>query len=215
MRSIDTIRLIDRFIIGGFVFVLSPLKYLFSFQREAVISRPRKILVIRLWALGSSLLTFPMIRRLRDHYGEEEVEYHLLATTRNRGIFKNQGYFSRTWNLFDLRDVFRLVFAFKSYDIVIDAEEYFRISTLVSLWLGKISSGYGNLFIRRIGYVFPHKYQERRHNLLNCLNLLAPFGIDTSDPASMEPLVYTPDDNRKVEEFLSDYPEKIRIVLHA
>jgi hypothetical protein len=65
------------------------LKYLCVKNKKSRISHPKKILVIRLWALGSSLLSFPMIKQLQDYYGKS-VQYDLLATSRNIGVFQNQ-----------------------------------------------------------------------------------------------------------------------------
>lgn len=139
----------------------------------------------------------------------------MLASSRNIGVFKNQGYFIRTWNLFNPKDVLRLIFSFKSYDVVIDAEEYFRISALMTLWLGKISTGYGNLFGRKIAYTSPVTYEFHRHNLLNCLALLGPLGISTTPPDTMEPLVYSEKKQEKVNILLADYRGKICLAFHA
>jgi ADP-heptose:LPS heptosyltransferase len=54
------------------------------------------------------------------------------------------------FNLFSLKDLLKLVISFKKYDLVIDVEEYFRTSTLMALWLGKVSIGYSNLKIRKL-----------------------------------------------------------------
>lgn len=93
--------------------------------------------MIRLWALGSSLLTFPLIEELRRLY--PKADFSLLATTRNISFFQNQEYFSASMNLFRIRDVFRLIASFNKYDLVVDTEEYFRISALVAYWCGKQS----------------------------------------------------------------------------
>jgi ADP-heptose:LPS heptosyltransferase len=58
-------------------------------KKKHIIQHPKTILIVRLWALGSSLLTFPMIKQLQDYYGKD-VQYDLLATSRNIGVFKNQ-----------------------------------------------------------------------------------------------------------------------------
>lgn len=207
-------RLIDRYLIGLKLILLFPLRSLYAARRKELISRPKRILVIRLWALGSSLLTFPMIKRLRDHYGPD-VQYDLLATTRNISVFRNQGYFNHMWNLFSFKDVLTLIFRFKYYDIVIDAEEYFRISSLMALWCGKVSTGYGNIPVRSRAYTYPVSYIPDTHNLLNCLSLLKPLGIDTNPPESMEPLVYLSEQRVKVDAFMEAYIDKICIAFHV
>jgi hypothetical protein len=90
--------MLDTYIVGFFVLLLFPLKYLSPGHRNKL-QNPKKILVIRLWAMGSSILSFPMIKQLEDYYGDS-VQYDLLATSRNIGVFKNQGYFDHAYNLF-------------------------------------------------------------------------------------------------------------------
>lgn len=211
---ISIFRIIDRYFIGLKLILLFPLRNLYATQRKELISRPKRILVIRLWALGSSLLTFPMISRLRDHYGPD-VQYDLLATMRNIGVFRNQGYFGRMWNLFSVSDVLKLIFRFKHYDIVIDAEEYFRISSLMALWCGKVSTGYGNIPARSRTYTYPVSYVPDRHNLLNCLSLLEPLAIDITPPETMEPLVYLREHATKIDTFMKTYADKTCIALHV
>ena len=82
--NVKLLRFLDKYIMGFFILIFFRLKY-FSVSPK----KPKKILVIRLWALGSSLLSFPMIRQLEDHFGKD-VQYDLLATSRNSGVFKNQ-----------------------------------------------------------------------------------------------------------------------------
>jgi hypothetical protein len=84
IMNVKLLRFLDKYIMGFFILIFFRLKY-FSVSPK----KPKKILVIRLWALGSSLLSFPMIRQLEDHFGKD-VQYDLLATSRNSGVFKNQ-----------------------------------------------------------------------------------------------------------------------------
>jgi heptosyltransferase-2 len=99
---------------------------------------------------------------------------------------------------------------------VIDTEEYFRISSLCALWLGKISCGYGNIPARARAYVFPVRYEERVQNLLNCLSLLGPLGISFDAPDKMEPLKYSEEDRDKADAFLVPYAQDMfKIALHS
>jgi hypothetical protein len=82
--NVKILRFVDTYVMGFFILCFFWLKYLPTRK-----GKPKKILVIRLWALGSSLLSFPMIKQLQDHYGKN-VQYDLLATSRNMGVFKNQ-----------------------------------------------------------------------------------------------------------------------------
>ncbi len=211
---VGVFRIVDKYVVGLLILVFFRLKYLFLWKKRKIAASPKRILVIRLWALWSSLLTFPMIKQLEDHYGDG-VQYDLLATSRNIGVFKNQWYFHQIYNLFSLKGFFRMLFSFKKYDIVIDAEEYFRISSLVCLWTGKISVGYGNIPMRRFAYAFHHSYLEKTHNLMNCLSLLKSLGIHIHTPEAMEPLIYEQKHMIKVDAFLKQFNGKHIICLHT
>jgi hypothetical protein len=43
------------------------------------------------------------------------------------------------FNIFSIKDLLKLIISFKKYDIVIDTEEYFKISAFMSMRLGKIN----------------------------------------------------------------------------
>lgn len=211
---IGIMRIVDKYVFWLFILLFFWLKYLFFSQKKRILQHPKKILVIRLWALWSSLLTFPMIKQLQDHYGKN-VQYDLLATSRNIGVFKNQWYFGQIYNLFSLKGALKMLFSFKQYDIVIDVEEYFYVSSMISLWVGKLTVGYNNIFIRRLAYLFSYHYSEHKHNLMNCLSLLISFWIHIYPPKAMEPLVYEHKYTIKVDEFLDQFVEKKIICLHT
>lgn len=197
-------RFLDKYIFGLLILIFFWLKYLVGKKRHTI-QHPKRILIIRMRALGSSLLTFPMIKQLEDYYGKN-VEYDLLATSRNIGVFKKQWYFSQMYNLFSVKGFLKMLFSFKKYDIVIDAEEYFMISAFFSLWTGKINVWYTNIWVRWIAYVCGVEYNDHNHSIINSLNLIEKLGIHYHVPAAMEPLHYTQADMIKVDEFLLKYP---------
>lgn len=211
---ISFFRFIDKYLIWFFLLIFFRLKHIPFVNKNKIKQSPKKILVIRLWALWSSLLTFPMIKQLKDHYWDN-IQYDLLASTRNIWVFKNQWYFQNMFNLFSLKDLLKLVISFKKYDLVIDVEEYFRVSSFVSLWTWKLTVGYGNIFIRKLVYNHHHIYSEKMHNLVNCLSLLKPLWIKIHIPNSMEPLIYLDKDKVKVDDFLKQFVWKKLFCLHT
>jgi ADP-heptose:LPS heptosyltransferase len=211
---ISILRIIDKYIIWLLVLIFFPFKYIFSSKKAKIKNNPSKVLIIRLRALWSSLLTFPMIKQLQNYYWNS-IQYDLLATSRNIWVFKNQWYFNKQYNLFKLKDLIKLIFSFKTYDIVIDAEEYFMISALISIRLGKINVWYNNIKIRSLAYLFSYKYSEKQHNLINCLGLLSKLWIKISKPDFMEKLVYQEKDKIKIENFLKPFNNKKLICLHT
>jgi len=143
-----------------------------------------------------------MIKQLEDHYWTS-AKYDLIATSRNIWIFKNQWYFNQTYNLFKIKDVFKLILNFKRYDIVIDAEEYFMISAFRSMRLGKINVWYSNIPVRWLAYNHWIIYNDKQHSLLTTLDLIKKIWIKYAIPQNMEPLIYKEKDKIKVDDFLN------------
>ena len=205
-------RLIDKYIFWLLNYLFFWLKF-FPFNKSKYIKQPKKILIIRLWALGSSILTFPMIKQLKDYYWNDN-QLDLLATNRNQAVFKNQWYFNKIYNFFSFKDLLKLLFKFKYYDIVIDTEEYFRITALVSIWLWKVSIWFWEILSRKLCYNHPIKY-EWKHQIIEYLKLLTPLWIKYKIPKNLEPLKYTEKDKVKVDTFLKRYEWKIKICMHT
>lgn len=94
----------------------------------------RRILVIRPGGIGDAVLTFPMIRVLKAHFVEADVD--VLGEKRNTGVYR----------INDLvRDVFQYDARFlttlrrladTSYQIVVDTEQYHHLSSVVANHLG-------------------------------------------------------------------------------
>lgn len=212
--NVKVLRKIDKYLIWFLVILFFLLKYIFVWKKRKIIRKPKKILVIRLWALWSSLLTFPMIRQLEDYYWKW-VQYDLLASTRNIWVFKNQGYFKNIYNLFNIKHLLKLICSFKKYDIVIDTEEYFMISAFMSLWLGKINCGFTNIKVRWLAYNNWIIYNDKQHSCLTCLDLIKSIWIKYKVPESLEPLVYKESDKTKVDEFLKWLKYSELICMHT
>ncbi len=214
LMNVKVLRQIDKYFVGFFVLLLFWMKYFFVWKRGKILQHPKKILVIRLWALWSSLLTFPMIKQLEDHYWAW-VQYDLLASTRNIWVFKNQWYFKHRYNLFSAKDMLKLLFSFKTYDIVIDTEEYFMVSAFLSFWLWKINCWYTNIKVRWLAYNTGIVYNDQQHACVTCLDLIRVIGIDYRAPEALEPLKYTDKDQVKVDEFLGRLKYGRLICMHT
>lgn len=211
---IKLFRIIDKYIIWFMILIFFRLKYIFWYHKKQIIKQPKKILIIRLWALWSSLLTFPMIKQLENYYGKW-IQYSLLATSRNIWVFKNQWYFQNHYNLFKIKDILTLIWSFKKYDIVIDVEEYFMVSAFMSLYLWKINLWYNNIKIRSLAYNNWIHYNDKQHSILTTLDLIKKIWINYKIPQYMEPLIYTQNDKTKVDNFLNQFKNKKVICIHT
>lgn len=210
---IKLLRLIDKYIFWLFNIILFPIKYIFNNKKYK--KNPKKILVIRFWALWSSILTFPMICQLKKHYWKE-VKYDVLTTSRTYGIYKNTWYFDTHYNLLKISHILKLIFNFKNYDIVIDTEDYFNISWLLSLWLWKINIWYNPIFTRKIVYNNSVIYDDLVHACIGFTYLLKPLWIKITEPKFLEKYKYTQENKNRVDDFFEKQnQENLNICLHT
>lgn len=199
--NVNILRQIDKYLIWFLILLSFGIKYLFIGYKNRITKNPKRILIIRMWALGSSLLTFPMIKQLEEYFWPW-VEYNLLASTRNIGVFKNQGYFKKRYNLFSIKDLLKLLLSFKRYDIVIDTEDYFMISAFISMRLWKINVWYKNIKVRWLAYNSWIMYNDKQHATLTFIDLAKKVWVQWEVPENLERLKYTENDKTKVDEFL-------------
>lgn len=212
--QIKILRFIDKYIFWILIFFLFLLKYLFVWNKKNIVKNPKKILVIRLWALWSSLLTFNMIKKLKEHYIEIE-EIGLICSTRNRNVYKNQWYFDNIYNIFSFKDLIKIFLSFKKYDVVIDAEDYFKISTVISIWVWKINIWYSNIKSRWIWYIIWVIYKDNQHALITFLDLLTPLWVSVPHPYSMEKFIYKKEKLWVVDKILKWSEKSYKICLHT
>jgi len=206
------LRNIDKYFFWFLIFLFFWLKYL-PFRKNKYLKNPKKILVIRLWALWSSLLIFPMIKQLKNYYWEN-IKIDLLASSRNKIVFKNQSYFNEIYNFFSFKDFLKILLKFKNYDIVIDTEEYFRITALLSCYLWKLSIWFWEILFRKFCYNYFINY-EWKHQVLEYLKLLEPLNIKYETPEKLEELLVLDKDKIKVDNFLKQFSGKIKICMHT
>jgi len=155
-----------------------------------------------------------MIKQLKEFYWDN-LEYAVLTTSRTISIYKNQEYFNEHINLLSFKDFIKLVFSFKKYDIVIDTEDYFNISSLLSLWLWKINIWFSPIFSRRIAYNNSIEYDDKKHACLWFLDLLIPLGIRIKTPDYLEIFKYREKDKLKVNDFLKKYEWYKKLCFHT
>jgi heptosyltransferase-3 len=101
-----------------------------------------KILVIKFSLLGDTVLLAPAVRELKRKFPHSHID--MLCTSINRGIVKKWGEINETIIINSLTDVlipprfFKIVCSLrrKKYDLVLDFEEWFRITALITYLTG-------------------------------------------------------------------------------
>ncbi len=136
---------------------------IFTKKDESLIHKPRKILIIRLWTIGESILTIPMIHELRKKYPKAQID---VLCYRSRKIFEMN------------KDIDNIIdfgannfFKFKKYDLAIDTEPYLNISGLLSFWMAKKRIGFSH-GARADVYNYKVKFNDRQHEVKTFIDLI-------------------------------------------
>ncbi|KUM03988.1 glycosyltransferase family 9 protein [Chromobacterium subtsugae] len=145
-------------------------------RRKPSTQAPRRILLIKLSAMGDAFCLHPVARRLAAAFPAASIDW--LTTGRsNPGLFRNLPFLHDTLIVpTQVRALLawlpRLLFAIRKYDIVMDFDQYYHLSELLSR-CGKTSAGFstalkGKTFSLSIPYdpqlnekVLFHKLAER------------------------------------------------------
>ncbi len=193
--TIALLRWIDR--IAGTLLII-PI-WLFSLVFPNAKLEPKRILVVKLWAMGESIITLPMIRAIKKKYPKSSIT--VLCRKRVKDVYLGN------------RDVSVLVkepFAWLSlvtflrkYDVVVDCEPYLNISALLAWWLGRRRLGFSH-GVRSLLYTDRVKYNDEQHIALTYLDLAGPLGIDKSPPERLVPVAVSRADERKIDNLFKE-----------
>ncbi len=196
INIVSIIRKIDKYC-GTFIVLLLSFFKKFNRYNKKKNNFNKSVLVIRLWAIGESLLILPMLKKLK----EKGYQVDLLVTKRNKGVFENQDFID---NILEFEKIINfLPQKFRKYNLVIDTEPYLNISAILSFVLGKKSIGFRGLVRDRI-YDYKINYDSNIHTVMNFCNLLKPLKIEYF-PKKLLPVKYKEEDKNKVEKLLKDY----------
>jgi len=128
----------------------------------------RRVLVVRPGGIGDAVLLCPAIRRMKEVL---DAEIDILAERRNREAFGLCPGLRKVFTYDEDLNLLRLLF--RDYDLIIDTEQWYRLSALFArLARGKLRAGFSTnnrrkLFHRSAGY------EIDAHESLNFLRLVA------------------------------------------
>lgn len=199
MILIPFFRWIDR-IVGTLLII--PL-WLFSLPFPKARLEPKRIIVIKLWAMGESIITLPLIHALKKRYPQATID--VLARDRVKAVFAGNS---------DVRGVLsaepfsllRLIFKLRSYDIAIDCEPYLNESALLAWWLAKRRIGFSH-GIRSLLYTDRITYNDEQHIVLTYMDLGSLLGI-SGVPERLVPLATSRADEKRVDNLFKEWGVK-------
>ena len=136
-------------------------------------SRKVRILVIRPGGIGDLVLLYPALRVLKE--GLDNPDIDVLAEKRNAGLLMGCPYTKRFF-LYDLRPPIELFNALRNdYDIVIDTEQWHRLTAAVSyltrapIRVGFATNERGGLFTHPVSY---NQDEYEVHSFLNLVTAI-------------------------------------------
>lgn len=193
-------KIIDKKILPFICHLLSFLK-----RKKPINEKNKNILVIRFWGVGSAILCLPLLRTLKENSPDSKIT--VLCTERTSPVFFNQPFVDERISIWSSSVIPFIIKNFRKYDLVIDTEEHYAISALISFFVGKRSIGY-NIGAR--AKLFDHNivYNDRQHVVYTYCDLLKPLGI-TASPKELGKLNY--DDDAKTFVSLRFQKQSIRL----
>ena len=172
---------------------------------------PQRILAIKFYGLGNIALLLPVLGALRRGFPDAQIDFLTLSDNRaflERGnlvdtIFGVQvdsywGLVSSFWN------VLRAIRA-RRYELVIDFEQFIKLSTIVALLSGAPERIGFNTDGRRRGLLLTRRvvYTDSEHMTRIFMRVLRPLQIDTTPAATTVRI--EPDEHRAIAERLSEH----------
>ena len=166
-------RFIDRIFGSILVVLVFALSRLFAWiHGKKAKSQTPTIAVIKLWAVGDSVVLLPTIKALRERYPGAKID--VFARKRNAAVFECTDYINRII-LFEPENIFKIISSFRRYDYSIDSEPYLNISALLSFWLATDRIGFDHS-TRALLYTKKIKFSRKHLVMQSYLEMAAILG---------------------------------------
>jgi ADP-heptose:LPS heptosyltransferase len=171
----------------------------------------QKILVTKYFGMGSLILASPMVRALRQRHPNARID--LLTIEQNRTLSEILPIFDKVYTV-DTRNLLSVIRSMllalrrirrEKYDVVIDAEFFSRLSSLVSYFVrARYSVGFCLPEIWRGNFLtHPVHFNYYRHAILGFMALAKSLGVESAD-YSLEPLVISNEAEKSVRAKLQE-----------
>lgn len=191
MLSFTKMRIMDRHLGSLLCACFSLLSHL-ERRRQVRPEEPlnlQKILVTKYFGMGSLILASPMVRALRQRYPNARID--LLTIEQNRLLSEILPIFDRVYTV-DTRNLPSVIKSMllalrrirrEKYDVVIDAEFFSRLSSLVSYFVrARYSAGFYLSEIWRGDFLtHPVHFNYYRHAILGFMALARSLGAESAD----------------------------------
>lgn len=177
------------FVLGG-VSKINPFK-----KRE--INRPKDIAFIKLWALGESILSLPLIKSIKAGFPDAKVT--VIARDKNAYVYEYLPFIDSII-LFEPRNILKLVSLLRKFDLSIDCEPYLKLSGILSWFCAKQRIGFSHT-VRSWLYTHPVDFNDKQHEVFSYMDMAKLLGIEKR-PESLVKLCYSDADKTRVKSLL-------------
>jgi lipopolysaccharide heptosyltransferase II len=152
---------------------------------------PHSLLIIRPGGIGDAVLLIPAINALKDHF--PDIRITVLAEKRNASTFKLCPHVNEVLHYDKPKELLKALRW--SYDVVIDTEQWHRLSAVVArLIRPAISIGYATNEREKL-FTHPVSYSHDDYEAVSFLKLLTPLGIEVATEI-MTPFFIVPETSR-------------------
>jgi ADP-heptose:LPS heptosyltransferase len=176
----------------------------------APIARPKRILTIKTYGLGNIAILMPVLARMRRAYPDAIID--MLTLEGNCDLVERTGLIDQTipLRLGGVGRVLRSVIEIlretrrRNYDLVVDFEQFIKLSTVVAYWSGAPERIGFNTDGQRRGWLYTKRvvYTDSQHMTGIFSRLLQPLDIDSS-PAPFD-VMTRPEEERAVDRFVQE-----------
>ena len=203
--GIETMKKIDSYM--GNIICLA-LIILDKLKPKKQVNATDKILIIKFWGFGNILLSMPLIRAVKEKYPECEISF--LTLYENKGILEVMPHIKKAIYIHKNKTISSFFSTLseirkQKYDIVIDLEQFLRLSTILCYLSGtKTRIGFRKENdIRHLLYTKSVTYNNSQHVAKTFCNLAEAIDAEIK---SLEPLQLKINnkDKQVVEDFLKE-----------
>ena len=168
--ALKRIKLIDLFFGTFLAFILPSQK-----SQEHAPGEVKKILIIRPGGIGDAVFLLPILKILR----EQSISFDIICEKRNAEVFISQGYGVYIYT--DFKQLFSVLQ--KSYDVVIDTEQWHYLSALVSYFVkAPYKIGFSSRLLRAKLFNKRVSYDQNGYELDNFIALFDDLIVSTDKP---------------------------------
>lgn len=162
----NVIKAIDKYILSLVCIVLG--LFVRKSSKITFKSEPKNIIVIKLWAMGDSVNTLPLIKKIKDKDPKTKID--VLVTKSNSKFYQEQDFID---NIIEL-DVWTIFHSFRKYDLALDFEPYLNVSSIIGFMLSKNRAGFKGKS-RAMLYNATGQFYKDKHITVSYLSILKTF----------------------------------------